>query len=580
MLILKAEGPSPEQTASWEIEDGQPLLLGRSAECDCSVPWDHLISRRQAEVTTEGKELQVRCLPGARNPATTQNRSTFILKCGPGESFRIGQTVFHVIHRAPDKTIRIVDSVIGDSGHTSMLMSPADIRLAIVSRKAASLWLAGSDKELAEQALELLSQILTGAELLVMIATEETQQATLPRIIHWHKEKKEANAAVSRELIARASTQRVTSIQVDSDALGGSIQQGHWAFCVPVNSDARGRWCIYVGGRFGERCDYAPFLSPRKLKADSAVTELVSHLTGAIRSVRMLERQFDGIRQFFSPQVLDTVGTGDHAQELAPREAEIVAIYCDLRGFSRMVEQGAGDLHALLRKVSASLGIMTQSIIEHQGVIADFQGDSALGFWGWPLPLTDGPHAACMAALQIQRIFDLSSECDTDSDAFRVGIGIASGRAIAGRIGTAEQAKIGVFGPVVNLASRLEGLTKITGASILMDEQTADFVRTNVDPTVARVRPIVRVQPAGFEHVVMVSELLPPVTQTHVSDRDLENFTAAAIAFENGEWKECKRLLALVPIHDRPRKFLHDYITEHQQPPPDWRGVIRMTRKQ
>lgn len=579
MLTLNADGPSPDHSESWEIEDGQAVLLGRSSECDCSIPWDHLISRRQAEVTSEGGELHVRCLPGARNPATAHNRSTVFLRCGPGESFRIGHTMFHVSNQTAQIAVSIVDSVIADSGHTSILTSPADIRLAIVSRDAASLWLAGSEKELAERALQILDKVLTGAELLVMIASDDVQQASRPRIIHWHKQEKGVHAAVSRELISQASTRRETSIQVDSDAFGDSVRQGNWAFCVPVNSDAHGRWCIYVGGRFGERCDYAPFLTPEKLKADSVVTELVSHLTGAIRSVRMLERQFEGVRQFFSPHVLDAVRARDNEEELAPKEANIVAIYCDLRGFSRIVERGARDLHGLLRKVSASLGIMTQSIIEHQGVIADFQGDSALGFWGWPLPLTDGPLAACLAALQIQRIFELASADDAEGDPFRVGIGIAAGRAIAGRIGTRDQSKIGVFGPVVNLASRLEGLTRITGASILMDEQTAQYVRTNIDPIVARVRPIGRLQPAGFDQAVMVSELLPPESQTYVTDAHLQHFIDAAIAFEKGQWSKCLRLLALLPQHDPPRLFLQNYITEHSQPPPNWNGVIRMTRK-
>ncbi len=592
MLILNAEGTSPDHSESWEIEEGQAVLLGRSAECDCSVPWDSLISRRHAELKSQDGELHVRCLPGARNPAKAHNRSTVFLRCGPGESFRIGNTMFRVTNRNAQSTVNIVDSLIADSGSTRSFTNPADSRLAIVSRDAASLWLADSEKELAERALKILSQVLTGAELLVMIASEDVQQESpavncqadtqkaVPRIIHWHKQGKRKRLAVSRELIARASTRLETSIQVDSDAFGEPVKQGDWAFCVPINSDADVSWCIYVGGRFGAGRGYAPFLNPGELKADSVVTELVSHLTGAIRSVRMLEQQFEGVRQFFSPHVLDTVGARDNEHEIAPKEADIVVIYCDLRGFSRIVERGASDLRDILRKVSASLGIMTQSIIEHQGVIADFQGDSALGFWGWPLPLTDGPRAACLAALQIQRIFELGSGGNADEDAFRVGIGIAAGRAIAGRIGTSDQAKIGVFGHVVNLASRLEGLTRITGASILMDEQTAQYVRTNIEPIVARVRPIGRLQPAGFDQDVMVSELLPPESHSHLTDTHLATFIDAARTFEKGEWTKCLRLLARLPWHDPPRIFLQDYITEHRQPPRNWNGVIRMTRKQ
>lgn len=58
----------------------------------------------------------------------------------------------------------------------------------------------------------------------------------------------------------------------------------------------------------------------------------------------------------------------------------MLAIYCDLRGFLGMVSEGSADLYALLNRISAALSVMTHNIIEQEGVIAAFQGDSALGF--------------------------------------------------------------------------------------------------------------------------------------------------------------------------------------------------------
>ncbi len=157
---------------------------------------------------------------------------------------------------------------------------------------------------------------------------------------------------------------------------------------------------------------------------------------------------------------------------LAPREAEVAVLFCDLRGFARHSERSADDLLGLLNRVSRALGVTTHAIREQGGVLGDFQGDAAMGFWGWPLPQPDAAVRACQAALAIRAEFEAAAQRSEDPLAdFRMGIGIATGRAVAGKIGTVDQVKVTVFGPVVNLASRLEGMTKILQAPILLDER-------------------------------------------------------------------------------------------------------------
>src|SRR6185295_5076579 len=81
---------------------------------------------------------------------------------------------------------------------------------------------------------------------------------------------------------------------------------------------------------------------------------------------------------------------------------------------------------------------------------------------------------------------------------FRVGIGIASGRAVAGKIGTVDQVKITVFGPAVNLASRLETMTRQLRASILIDPPTAAVIRATIPREICRVRRLAKVLPVGL----------------------------------------------------------------------------------
>ena len=100
---------------------------------------------------------------------------------------------------------------------------------------------------------------------------------------------------------------------------------------------------------------------------------------------------------------------------------------------------------------------MTHHILANSGVVGDFHGDAAMGFWGWPISMGNSIQQVCQAALAIQSEFALASaQPDHPLADFRAGLGIASGSAVAGRIGTTDQVKVTVFGPVVNLASRLE----------------------------------------------------------------------------------------------------------------------------
>ena len=95
-------------------------------------------------------------------------------------------------------------------------------------------------------------------------------------------------------------------------------------------------------------------------------------------------------------------------------------------------------------------------------------------------------------------------------EGFSCGVGIAHGRAVAGQIGTAQQAKIGVFGPVVNQGSRIEGLTRMFGVNVCVDEATANFVRKLLPASEGCCRRLANVRPKGMDVALLVSELLPP----------------------------------------------------------------------
>lgn len=318
-----------------------------------------------------------------------------------------------------------------------------------------------------------------------------------------------------------------------------------------------------------------------ELLNEQRLAELVAKYIGAVRQVRSLEQRHSQMRQFFSPKVVEALARSG-AAALEPRQGPVSVLFCDVRGFSRKVEESSDDLHALLARVREALSVMTRNILQHDGVIADFQGDAALGFWGWPHASEDSPALACRAALAIQQEFaDARRDPFHDLHGFHVGIGVCHGEAITGRIGSDEQIKVGVFGPIVNLASRLQDLTKQVGVPILVDGPTADAVADYLPPSVATCRRVTRLRPAGIATPVDVFALSGGGGRgdslTFVQDQAYELATEAV---ESGHWGKARRLLDKLPPKHGPANFLRRAIHDcGQRPPADWDGVLTMDRK-
>ncbi|MCH7990146.1 MAG: adenylate/guanylate cyclase domain-containing protein [Planctomycetes bacterium] len=356
----------------------------------------------------------------------------------------------------------------------------------------------------------------------------------------------------------------------------------NWAFCIPIQAEACQNWCLYVTGLLKGTLTLSKDLSSDALRGDLRLAELMGQIMGSILQIRLLEEHQARMTQFFSPKVAQMLISRGSEAALVPREDEFTVLFCDLRGFSRKAEQEQHDLIALMNRVGEALGVMTRRIIELDGVIADFQGDAALGFWGWPIAPEDGPLAACRTALAISQEFVSAAKDESTSLAdFRVGIGLAHGTAVAGKIGTKDQAKLGVFGPVVNLASRLEGMTKQLRVPILIDETIADYIRNKMSPSEGRCRRLGRIRPYGMQTVLTVSELLPPVHQDpKVSDENIADYEQALDFFVEGRWTETLEKLDHLPVGERVKDFLMIYIAQNNyEPPPGWDGVISMPRK-
>lgn len=594
MANLVAQGAQVNQRWRRPLVPEQPVILGRTSGT-WAVPWDDLISRRHARLCWRRGGLEVQQLSTARNPIFVRGREATQFEIKPGEHFIIGQTTFTVTEDAVNLSVNapvpIEEQTFTSQNLQRVRFRNADQRLEVLTRLPEVISGAANDSELCVRLANLLLTGIPRASAVAIVAVELLHVAEPSvRVMHWDRRlDRGGNFEPSQRLILDTIRQQNSVLHVwgnTSASVNAPItvsESFDWAFCTPVLGPEAEGWGIYVAGRFESDLPGTPTpTDPGDLREELKFTELVAAILGSLREVRSLQQRQASLSQFFAPQVLGALGGEDPDVALAPRETEVTVLFCDLRGFSLESERHAHELLDLLGRVSNALGVMTHHILEQGGVVGDFQGDAAMGFWGWPLPQPDRVERACRAALGIQATFEAAARRPDDLlTNFRVGIGIATGAAVAGKIGTVDHVKVTVFGPVVNLASRLEGMTKILRAPILLDEATARAVRNRLQHNEARCRRLAVVKPLGMDASLEVSELLPPAGPDHpLADEHLESYEAALDAFLAGRWSDANELLHHVPAKDRAKDFISIFIAQHDRtPPPGWDGVVPLRTK-
>lgn len=588
---LQAQAIKQADSATHQLAEGKVVRLGRAPQNGLPIPWDMAISREHAEVTFQNGHLRVRCLDNARNPISYNGQRMREAILPMGESFRIGTTEFRVIHPPAEDEFEdeglVREHAFSRDELKCIRFSNADQQLDLLSRLPSLIAESNSDDQFASRLAQLLLDAIPQAEAVAVVRFDDDTQGDSSDVQLLRVDTREGYTErfrPSQRLMARAVEAGQSVIHIWDGELTdaqftvcGSLG---WAFCAPILGESCQGWCLYVSGQ-GSRTG-SLLVSEEDLKSDLRYTELVAQFIGSVRQVRVLEEQKTQLSSFFSPKVIENLTSRD-TDLLEPAERDITVLFCDVRGFSRKSEEMRGDLHGLLRSVREALGLMTTSVIERDGAIADFQGDAVLGFWGWPVSHDDGPLSACRAALAINRAFeDQVGGAASLLRGFSVGIGVAHGNALAGQIGTKRQAKVGVFGPIVNQGSRLEGLTKRFGVPICISDSTAKMIEQELDEEHAHLRRLACVRPAGMETAVMAYALVPGRRGTvgEMSSQSLDTYDDALDALMDGCWADAQALIGKMPQTDGPSSFLNTYLREHgPHAPSQWDGVISLNKK-
>lgn len=213
---------------------------------------------------------------------------------------------------------------------------------------------------------------------------------------------------------------------------------------------------------------------------------LLVFITGVMSSYFRSDTERRTVRTAFShylsPQMVEQLAAEPERLKLGGELRPLTILFCDIRDFTSISERTTPqDLTLLLNRF---LTPMTDAVLSHGGTIDKYIGDSIMAFWN--APLDDPRHArnACLAAIKMRRrLSELNQELELEAEVqrrphepLRMGIGINSGVCLVGNLGSQQRFNYSAIGDDVNLAARMEGLSKEFGVDILIGRTTRDMI--------------------------------------------------------------------------------------------------------
>ncbi len=285
-----------------------------------------------------------------------------------------------------------------------------------------------------------------------------------------------------------------------------------------------------------------------------------------------LNQQF---RRFVSRDVADSLVNNPNIYKLAAtgRKRRVVVVFSDIRGFTSLSEKVTPE--QLFSQLNEYLSAMVKIIFIHKGTLDKFIGDAILAHWGALEDGEDGEFSnSALAATKdmIEELARLNADWDSRGlPVLGIGIGLHLGEVLAGEIGSEQRTEFGVIGDAVNLASRLEGMTKAFSCPWLGSGQFIGATGAGDG-----LRRIARVRVKGREEPVDLWTSAP-------SDEARVSYAEVLAEFEKGDFDTALEKIEIYLMQypdDTIAPHLEEHIRFYQElRPAQWEGIIRFTEK-
>lgn len=282
-----------------------------------------------------------------------------------------------------------------------------------------------------------------------------------------------------------------------------------------------------IGALYGDRrAQDHPSEKAGITELEAAMVELLASAVAAgLARIKQEEKAIAArvtFQQFFAPSLAERLESLPDL--LKGRNTDVTVLFCDIRGFSRVNERL--DAEPTIEWIGDVLGMLSECVMERGGVLVDYVGDELLAMWGAPDESPDHPEQACQAAIEmLQGLADIDDTWEEIlGQKTRVGIGINSGPAFVGNVGSHLKFKYGALGNTVNLGSRIQGITKKVGCDILISEATDSRLSSDLAS-----RKVCHVRVVNIEEPVALYELAPRQTEQWLElknryESSLDNF--------------------------------------------------------
>jgi adenylate cyclase len=292
------------------------------------------------------------------------------------------------------------------------------------------------------------------------------------------------------------------SLGILGAVLGGALALAVWMAQKMVRA-------IAAISRAAEALSRGQYVLAEGVRTKDELEHLATAFNQAVRGLQERDQLKENFGKYVTRQVAEQILQGK--PRLGGEMVPVTVFFADIRGFTSISEKM--EPKALLDFLNLYFSEMVEVVLAQGGVVDKFIGDAIMAVFGAPVPHPDDALRAVRAALEMnRRLKGLNQRfVDQGLPEIRVGIGMHSGTVVAGNMGHAERMEYTVIGDPVNLASRLEGMTKELGVEILVSEDTYLKVRDCV-----HAEPLHPIRVRGRQQEVMVyrlTEIKGSVTQ-------------------------------------------------------------------
>ncbi len=294
------------------------------------------------------------------------------------------------------------------------------------------------------------------------------------------------------------------------------------------------------------------------------------------RNRNLLASQFG---QYIPPEVVDELNRQGASVQLTGENRYMSVFFSDIRGFTNLSEQLSPQ--QLTRLMNIYLTGMTRVIHDHRGTVDKYIGDAVMAFWG--APLKDDNHArhSLQAALKmLQELPVLNQQLTGEGlPEVAVGMGINAGPMNVGNMGSSFRMAYTVLGDSVNLASRLEGLTKFYGCPLLVSGEIASEVPEY------QYRLLDKVQVKGRTEPVLIMQPLGLKQEcTDAAKAAVETFTDGVEFYQHRDWDKAEECFNAYLDWDPEDSMASTYLARIEAfriypPADDWEGVFSHANK-